>query len=626
VNTRLKTIIAAMITKRFGLRRRALVLFVALPPLLLCPAPGVVRAQVQSSTPAKPSTAREQKRDPAETSAAGTIKGRVVSDDGQPLVNATVFAQAVTGTPAVKVKRVDAEGAFVFDELPAALYTITASAPGYVVQSPTTGDPGRGPRHMVGAQLKITMSKGGVITGVVTNSNGEPVVGVPVQASLASAPAASVADILGGVSPAESDDRGVYRIYGLQPGRYTVVAGGGTKFGLFGASGFDLDVPTYHPSSTRDTATPVVVGSGEVIAGIDIKYRGVEGRSISGSVVGTAEADLASGAAVVMLSHAGSAAVLSSALARVVDQRLAAFSLYGVADGEYDVYARFQSGTDDNASVAAKRVIVRGGDVSGVELRLSRLASIAGTIALDPIKDENRCDGRRAQLVETLVEIPRDEPKKAGSQLPTSLLDGSGATLNAKGEFTLRNLEAGRYRFALGLPTDGWYVRAISLPAPARRGAGPSATTPNQNDPSQGVVTVKPGERVGGVSVIVAQDAAGLRGVVTRTPEGATIPAGARVHLVPAGREQADDVLRYSEVPVNGDGSFAFENIAPGRYFIAARVEPSAETKVTPPRPLAWDTTARTKLRREVETANVVVELKPCQRLDGYALNLTAAR
>ena len=48
------------------------------------------------------------------------------------------------------------------------------------------------------------------------------------------------------------------------------------------------------------------------------------------------------------------------------------------------------------------------------------------------------------------------------------------------------------------------------------------------------------------------------------TPPGdaTTIPTGSRVHLVPAEREQTDNLLRYSETLVNSDGTFAFTNLA----------------------------------------------------------------
>ncbi|HEY0728471.1 MAG TPA: hypothetical protein VGD38_10405, partial [Pyrinomonadaceae bacterium] len=130
------------------------------------------------------------------------------------------------------------------------------------------------------------------------------------------------------------------------------------------------------------------------------------------------------------------------------------------------------------------------------------------------------------------------------------------------------------------------------------------------------------GQQLSGVSIVVGQDAAGLRGRVTATPEGAALPADLRVHLVPADREQANDVLRYSETTIASDGSFAFSNLAPGRYLILSRVEPSAETPETSPRAAAWDPTTRAKLRQEAEAAKVVVDLKSCERLKDYALPL----
>ena len=317
--------------------------------------------------------------------------------------------------------------------------------------------------------------------------------------------------------------------------------------------------------------------SGDETSGIDIKYFGTEGHRISGFVLGAINAAAsANGAIAITLSPAGTQSVLSLAIASPIDQRRA-FGFNGVADGEYDLFAAFQTGQQNDASlVATRRVTVRGGDVTGVELTLAQLASIAGTITLDPIKPEDKCDQRGSQLIETVFNAHRDDPRKSGSQMMTTMLAGLGGTFNAKGEFIARNLEAGRYRFEIKLPTDAWYVRAINLPAALAatsqqlsQAAPPSAAAKlNQSYPWQGIATIKSGQQVSGVSIIVGQDAASLRGHVTVTPEGTTVPADLHIHLVPADREQANDVLRYSETMVMSDGSFAFSNIAPGRYFI----------------------------------------------------------
>ena len=613
-------------------RQRA---FLLLLPIVLTMS-SFVSAPAQSQPAAKstasPSPTPAEKRGPNENPiATGAIKGRVVADDGRPVVNASLIAQAVNGPPSAKPAQVDSEGKFSFDDLSPAAYIVFAVAPGYIDEAMSTGDPNDWPRHLIGAQLKIKMIRGGVITGKVTNSKGDPIVGVPVHAVALNNPSALPTDFLG-AGGAESDDRGIYRIYGLRPGQYVVNAGGGGQFGIFNASGFDLDVPTYYPSATRDTAVPVAVRSGDETTGIDIKYLGTEGHRISGFLLGTvnASASAANGAIAITLSHAGTQSVLSLALANTMDQRRA-FGFSGVADGDYDLFAAFQTGQQNDPSlVATKRVTVRGGDVTGVELNLAQLASIAGTITLDPIKPEDKCDQRGSQLIETVFNTRRDDPKKSGSQMLTTMLAGLGGTLNAKGEFTARNLEAGRYRFEIKLPTEAWYVHGINLPTalavtnqqPSQAAPPSAAAKPNQSYPWQGIVTIKSGQQVNGVSITVGQDAAGLRGRVTTTPEGTAVPADLHVHLVPADREQANDVLRYSETTIMSDGSFAFSNIAPGRYFIVSRVEPAGEAQGTAPHPSAWDPTARAKLRQEAEAAKVVVDLKPCQRLKDYALPL----
>lgn len=199
---------------------------------------------------------------------------------------------------------------------------------------------------------------------------------------------------------------------------------------------------------------------------------------------------------------------------------------------------------------------------------------------------------------------------------------------NQKGEFALRNLEAARYRLEIKLPTESWYVRAINLPGAAARAPQPTgnsalpvAANANLNN-WQGVVTVKSGEQIKDVSIMVGQDAAGVSGRLET--DGAAIREGTLVHLVPVDREQANNILRYSETVVKSDGSLSLTNIAPGHYFVLPRIEPASEPGITA-RPVAWAPIARAKLRREAEAANIIVELKPCQRLVDYALKFGAA-
>jgi hypothetical protein len=304
-----------------------------------------------------------------------------------------------------------------------------------------------------------------------------------------------------------------------------------------------------------------------------------------------------------MLAHAASTSILSIELTGTTDPRRA-FSFNGVADGEYDLFTSFLKGANENALIGTKRVTVRGADLTGIELRLSPLGSMAGTITLDPIKAEDKCDKRGSQLIETILKLPLDDPKKAGNQTLTGMFSGLGQ-VNDKGEFTLRNLEAAKYRFDIKLPSDSWYVRAINLPASAAPGSW------------QGTVAIKSGESLSGVSIMVGQDAAVLRGRVG--PEGSVVREGTHVYLVPVDSKETNNVLRYSETVVEKDGNFAFTNLAPGRYFILSRVETPTETDIAP-HPVALDAAARTKLRQKAEAAKIEVEVKPCQSVVDYSL------
>jgi len=127
------------------------------------------------------------------------------------------------------------------------------------------------------------------------------------------------------------------------------------------------------------------------------------------------------------------------------------------------------------------------------------------------------------------------------------------------------------------------------------------------------------------LTVTLAEGAAGIRGKVVAASETVTLPSRLRVHLLPAEADSAEDVLRYAEVSVDGEGAFSISNLAAGRYFALARAVSDEEFIERTPPPLAWDAASRAKLRREAAAANVVVELRQCQRLAEYVLKYKPA-
>src|SRR5262249_8548506 len=60
------------------------------------------------------------------------------------------------------------------------------------------------------------------------------------------------------------------------------------------------------------------------------------------------------------------------------------FAMFGVADGEYEIVTfRMDSGETDFANSTPRRVVVRGSDVSGIELKIAPPASISGRVKIE---------------------------------------------------------------------------------------------------------------------------------------------------------------------------------------------------------------------------------------------------
>jgi hypothetical protein len=539
----------------------------------------------------------------------GVISGRLVADDGQPMGGAQVIAIGVSKSPiagGMQMTNCDADGNFKVTGLSHGVYSIVAQAPGYV----SVQDPSR--KYRVGEGVIIRMARGGVITGRVTDEFGEPIVGVPVSADRVAdsegKPDKSVPTMSEMYSSRTTDDRGVYRIYGLEAGAYVV--GVNVASPIFSGMGrTSREPPTYHPSSPRGAAVEVNLRGAEEVSGVDIRARGGRGRSISGTVSGETQGEgLINGVAVILYGAADKH--LAGTTTLIGGQN---FSLRGVEDGEYELMATRFSESMDFALSAPRRVAVRGADINGIELKLLKLGSVSGRVVIETPKAECKAASDQFKVEETLIELKRDDrtpgvfasglfPTEAGVYL-------GGATPEKDGGFSVKNLEAGRYRIGPDLPDENWYVRSIA-----------QAATPKPVDVARAGLTLKQGEKISGIEMIIAQGAASLSGRVVPSREGAQLPKRLRVHLVPAETAAADDLIRYAESPVRGDGSFEFKHIAPGKYLLHARQASEKETNDDQDRQLAWDAVERAKLRREAAAAKNEIELKTCERVKEHVL------
>lgn len=568
-----------------------------LAAMLVCCASLSAQTRPQVSSSATPAETEEP--------TVGTIIGSVVNETGQPLAGVRVSVREVSGV-AGRNSMTDAEGNFRINGLGPALYFVSAFYPAHV--TPPTDAVWPFNYYRVGDSVRLELMRGGVITGTVLNATGEPVIGVRVRAVMVRTAKGEPPRAVGAsYQERTTDDRGVYRLFGLPTGTYLVSAGGSTSTQVSNLNPYDTDLPTYSPSSTRDAAGEISLRAGEEVTA-DIRYRGETGHSISGSMKLSGP-----GNGSIALTQAGSMMTMANAFQMPMAR---GFQFPGIADGEYDIIATElkqpppQSGAPPTMFMSEpKRVVVKGADVTGLELVTRPLASISGRVVLEPAKVA-ACEGKRRPLfTEMLVALQRpDKENNEKAELPYVRLLPIPASPDANGNFTLRNLSPGRYLPDPRFYARYWYLSSISI-----------AATP-RIDPAANWTTLKFGDQITNFTITIAEGAASIRGRL-KPADDAAMPSGFGVYLIPAEREKTADVLRYFVTTVQSDGTFSVNNLPPGRYLVLAQsVDAQANTLAKLRLPESAET--RTKLRRAAESQKTGLELKPCQNLTDFELSL----
>ena len=543
----------------------------------------------------------------------GSISGRVVAEDGQPMSRVAVMILA-GGQNVMKTvmggssrQMTDSEGRFQADGLEAAAYQITVNAPGYVM--PQGNEPDKQPVYRLGDTPTIVMRKGGVITGRVTDTAGRSLVGVIVAAELADGGYGTAAQTLslqiGGLNqmPRTTDDRGQFRLYGLSPGRYVVLANPAALM-ADASNPFRAQPATYHPSATRDGATIVNVIGGSESGGVNIRFRGGAGFAVSGKLKGMLAGDgMISNLTTIQLKAVNADDILATT---VILPMLGSdgFAFYGIPNGDYELIAQQLIFKDQSTQRSAPvRVTVNNADVTNLSLTLSAMATINGKLALvssSSAAAATACkDARASKLDEVALRLERAPFTKKSTALRLLLGEAAQGFADENHAFRFTGLATGTFWLTPDLPSPHWYVKALA----AEKTATVSATNG---------IALKAGEKLSNLTLTLATDGAQLQGRVIAADKAR------QVFLVPA--ETEAPVHRFAETVSANDGGFAFASIAPGKYWLVTR--PAAKPDEAPRQPLAWDATERAKLVKEAVAANQAVELKACQSLKQQEIKL----
>jgi Carboxypeptidase regulatory-like domain len=224
-----------------------------------------------------------------QTPPAAEISGRVVSTDKQPLRRAIVrLSSATLLTP--RVVRTDLEGRYTFANLPAGRFTLRVTKAGYLALDYGQRRPfeqGRRLELRAGEKLRgvdVTLPRAAAISGTILDDSGDPAGQMWVVAARS-----AFRDGRRQLVPAVTtvtDDIGQFRLAGLAPGEYYVVArerDGRVTDTADEPVGFET---TFHPGTTvASDAQPVRVTLGEEVVSLNVSMIPARTAIITGRVV-----------------------------------------------------------------------------------------------------------------------------------------------------------------------------------------------------------------------------------------------------------------------------------------------------------------------------------------------------
>ncbi|MFN0119224.1 MAG: carboxypeptidase regulatory-like domain-containing protein [Blastocatellia bacterium] len=473
----------------------------------------------------------------------------------------------------------DENGRYQITGLAAGRYRLSAFAPGFIISRDDNTISGGYQITLAEAQtmqgVNFTLARGGVITGKITTNGGRPVIGEAVSITPVDASGAVTGANNGqtpGIPPpppfemnnTRTDDRGVYRAYGLTAGRYVVSAGsaGGNNQGgpgRFGGIGSARTYQrTYHPEATEVTeATVVELASGREITGVDIRMITRETYAAMGRVI---DAETNRPVAGLLVGHSGAPREGSRRQATVgntpdtMTGPEGEFSVEGLLPGRY-AFAMVQDPNTASSEYYSEPVAaeVVSADVTGLELRLKRAASVSGTVIFDGGVDPGVMAGLR------VMAAVRGQGGGGGGNPPASVAPN--------GSFRIGGLTPGRLN-----------LNVMDINAPGNSGLTLMRMERNGTE-MPGGLNVQEGEQVAGLRLLMMYGNGVIRGMVR--VEGAEAMPGLRFMVMARRVDSANGGGRgggggggfaggAQPAQVDAQGRFQIERLVPGTYELYA--------------------------------------------------------
>lgn len=479
----------------------------------------------------------------------GSISGHVTIGD-VPARGVTVLLVSAENAPIerpVAKSTTDHEGHFQMKGVPAGSYFLQAFAPALIAASDNVyGRQGKSINLIEGEVVDgadIALRTGGVITGRVTDAEGQPLIQENVRLFSVLEQGRKQGIYLSNNLPNNSmfstDDRGVYRLFGVPPGRYIVCVGVDTNGPNARINAGNTYYPlTYHPDVIEEgKATVIEVASSSEATGVDIVLgRPSNGYSVSGRIV-----DAVSGKPVIGMMYgygaldAQSGRLNVSSYTSSTTNARGEFRLDGVTPGSY---AAFASPASDSEMYSDRAPFTVGdGDVAGLVVKVHVGSSIIGNVIIEG------ADGQPGS--------PRLSEVHFGV---------SSSSLNvAPRNSQVRIAPDGSFRTA-GLPRG---VAGFFIYYPSPKGLALLRVERDGVEQKNGI-EVGSGEEISGVKVVFAYGTGAIRGQVK--VEGGDIPAAALMFLSIRRAGTNQPLNMRSPTTPDSRGRFLIDGLQPGEY------------------------------------------------------------
>jgi uncharacterized protein (DUF2141 family) len=440
----------------------------------------------------------------------------------------------------------DDQGVYRITDLEPGSYMVVPSTPAYVsaedadLQKQVIVNKGEAIEN-----IDFSLVRGGVITGKITDGEGRPVIEEPVFLESLSATGMGYRFGYGVGMNTTTDDRGVYRIYGLPAGRYKVAAGQTGEDSIGRMMTGSRYKRVYHQNvSDPAQATVIEVSEGSEARDVDITLGGKQlTYTASGKIVASENGQPLPAIGYGLINYVNEQHTSSYTSGAVTNNR-GEFKFQGLAPGKYAVFINNESGSSDWLGDALK-FEVTDQDVGGLVLKaIKGTGSITGVLVVEGTPDKT-----------VLAKL-----KTAGLRI-YSMRSNAGRNdrtvmVNPDGSFRVAGLPSSSFGFVLSMSEE------LRIARIERDGVNITSG-----------VEVKDGEQVNGVRLIVYYGNATLRGSIKF--ENGTPPSNA--HLFCNARRITEDPNSvvsqnntYDSFPVDARGQFIKEGLVPGTYEIIA--------------------------------------------------------